>query len=345
MAKTKVVMAGFYGRGNCGDEALAQRLYEFLSERYKVMISLSRTGAHKDYAKWYPYKDAPVIERSGVGGVLSSDIKGIVVGGGGLHACTAAEHVLGVKSIGGKAIFAGSDMHDLLGSNGNGIFRHHLSLFDLISLRYPEAYPVLEGYGLKNLHLGSDWAVDLPTDNSGDFPKDDKRACITVRFFNEKYHDWHFRSKILGLISSVITAGYRPVFVPFSPEDESLCRLFDPTHSIETIVAWSNPRRVKELFACSGLVVSVGRLHPLIFAGPVGVPVVYVVPPITTNPHLVSIAKIRSQTEEWGIPICATVEALADRLAEGVAAVEAARIEVSMQRLAAMKERIVQVLD
>lgn len=39
-AKPQVVLSGFFGRGNCGDEALLQAQYEWLSPCYDIVISV-----------------------------------------------------------------------------------------------------------------------------------------------------------------------------------------------------------------------------------------------------------------------------------------------------------------
>ena len=52
--KPQVVLSGFFGRGNCGDEALLQTQYEWLSPHYDVVISVDERGAYDGFGTGIP---------------------------------------------------------------------------------------------------------------------------------------------------------------------------------------------------------------------------------------------------------------------------------------------------
>lgn len=307
---TRVALAGFFGRGNAGDEALLQCIYEALSPHHEIAIGASATASHAAFRSWYPYDGAKLFDDASIGAWLSLGAQATVIGGGGLHVGFAAHLALATRFAGGRTVLAGTDALDFLKrTEVERSVLDYLRGFDLVTLRFRAGVEALQRLGVDRVQLGADWAFGLRSASAPNERPAGDVCCVVVREWAAAALGRHFSFHLHLLMHGLWERGLVPLLVPFSPEDERVARRLTDLFDVPVLPLWWNPRAIKGLFAQSAMVVSVGRLHPLIFAAPHDVPVCYLAPPID-NAGPPVIGKITCVTEELGIAAFQTVEEL-----------------------------------
>lgn len=343
-----IIVSGFYGRGNCGDEALFQSIYETLSPDYDIVVAVDEFGALEGYRNWYPY-DRCEIRHHWDFDVFEEDreIVAVMIGGGGLAIGFAAHLVFEARARGIPAIISGVDLPalDMPGCDppdrvvvrGSGVVdraqqKAYLSGFAQVMVRSRKSYEICRKLEVPARH-GSDWAIRLTQDAAEDVLPDDRRVLVVLREFPLHLVPFDYVLAIETLIDGLNAQGWHPEFLPFCPEDARNTADLDLARLAPTQEHWWNPRRVKQLIAASGLVVSVGRLHPLIFAASVGIPAVSLVPPLALPSGRASIAKIDAVCADWGLDQFKTVEELLEATAVPIAGVSARKLATATARL------------
>ncbi|WP_398464751.1 hypothetical protein, partial [Tardiphaga sp.] len=61
-----LVVVGFYGRGNSGDEAILQCIFEAFQDLFEIRIAVDGHGAYGGFWDWYPYTQSQVIHQTNV---------------------------------------------------------------------------------------------------------------------------------------------------------------------------------------------------------------------------------------------------------------------------------------
>lgn len=310
-ARPKVVLSGFFGRGNCGDEALLQAQYEWLSPRYDVVISVDERGAHDGFWNWYPYDRCRIVHQANLAVLAESDVIGIHVGGGGLpHGFNAAQ-VVHARSLGKPAFLTGVDARPAPTAAAAAALRGYLGLFDLVSVRSAAAFETMSTLA-PGCQRGADWALALPTDGN---PGEARRAgaLVTVREFPLELISRRYLRDLAEVFGVLAEAYGRVTLLPFCPEDERFLDRLPPAARLPREIHWWNPRRMQRLIAEARLVVSLGRLHPLVFAANVGTPAVFA-EPLAHDPRWPSCGKARDLAHEHGWPLHETIGDLTARL-------------------------------
>ena len=142
-----------------------------------------------------------------------------------------------------------------------------------------------------------------------------------------------YREQIRRLLAALWAVGLVPVLLPFAPEDERLLEELGLGRLAPVERCWWNARRLKQLSARSGLTLSIGRLHPMIFAAPTGRPVMTVGRPTITAGRRAD-GKLRHMAADLGVD-------LHDTVAEAVLAIEAGQIRpADADKVAAAKARL-----
>ena len=290
-----------------------------------------------------PYRQARIIHQTNLSEPFNNPaIAGIIVGGGGLPLGFAANQVIAARSAGKKAAFVGTDLWPGRPGTASDVARavsHYLDLFDFVAVRHARSLDCPGARTFGRVVHGADWALRLPTDAAADISLDRRRALVTLREFAIGTVPHVYGTAVAAMIQAVRDCGYSPLMLPFCPEDQRfLAELgLDRLAPIES--CWWNPRRAKQWIAASGLLLSVGRLHPLVFAASAGTPAASVVPPLLMESRTGFLTKLEDMTAELGI---ATVEGVAGVAGFAAAPMPAqpARVRASNERLEAMIGRL-----
>lgn len=252
-----IVLGGFFGRSNCGDEAMLQCIFETFQNLYEIAIIVDGHGAQNGFWDLYPYNQAKIINRSNIDFYANNNVKLLHIGGGGLSLGYLADHVIYAKQFGIKCALTGIEQFsDDLDSYSH--CKSYLNLFDFFSYRN-RYYSGTNSCG--------DWASNLVTDESDEISSIPNRVVLVIREHLDKDNLKHlFIKKYTSIIHNIILAGYFPVLTPFSPEDKIWIDKLGLSDLYPTFLSYTNPRRMQQLFKHSSLVLSAGRYHPLIFA-------------------------------------------------------------------------------
>lgn len=271
-----LVLSGFFGRGNCGDEAILQAQYERFSPRFHLIISTDHQDAYDGFWNWYPYDRCRIIHTSNLNILQESGVVGLHVGGGGLpHGFNAAQ-VIHARSANKKVCLSGVDTPPTTGNRATHAMQAYYGLFDSISVRTQAAYEQMRAFS-PLCRQGSDWARALPTDGSSPPPRGN-RVLLVLRERPPEALPSGYCHEVERLIGHLSEQYSEVVLLPFCPEDERFLERIPATKDLPREIHWWNPRRVQYLIASAALVVSVGRLHPMIFSANVQTPAVFVEP-------------------------------------------------------------------
>ena len=306
-ARPSIVLAGFFGRGNCGDEALLQCIYESFADEYDVIVSVNEHGAHRGFWDWYPYSVARRTHQMD-GGIFARLPRcvGLVVGGGSLDLGFAANLALPARAAGAATVLAGVDGAYVTGKSPaqESVGQSYLALFDLVAFRTQTGERPPEGVmaaATARQIPGADWALRLEADRASDVVVDRKKAFVTLREFPIGMTPYAYIEGVGEIVRALRANGYAPTFLPFCPEDERFLSETGLDMAAPSERCWWNPRRMKQVIGSGGMMVSVSRLHPIIFAAGVGVDVVSMAPPGIDAPKQFGRAKILAMADQLGI--------------------------------------------
>lgn len=334
--KPVLMVAGFYGRGNSGDEALFHAIYEAFCDEYDIYVAVDEHGAFRGFWDWYPYNKCRVIHQTDLHAFSARrTIAGFMIGGGGLALGYAGNLVVSARMRRIPTFIAGVDLPELVQPTTDpeelskpmaariarrldvDFLRTYLGSFEHIMVRTERSMRVASEIDLP-VFLGGDWALRLIADTSPDETPNPKRAIIVLREFALEIIPFTYIQKIERLVSGLKEQGWEPVLLPFCPEDVRNAKNLGLDKLAPTWEHWWNPRRMKQVMNESGLVISVGRLHAVIFAAPaLDVPVVSLAPPLKLPSGKKSISKIDSLCADWEIEQFFDVEELLKAAAEG----------------------------
>lgn len=306
--KPLIGLMGFLGRGNVGDEAIFQCIYEAFRDQFDFVVAVDEHGAKSGWQDWYPYTEVDRISQGDVY-FFEKRLAALLVGGGGLGLGFGASQVIAACGAGTPTAFVGTEhthTHKVEPVTVKAS-RNFLALFDYVSLRSKISVDWAYEDGI-NVKYGADWALNLLTDNSADVTINRKRAAVVLREFPKEAASNDYISKTEKLLKGIRDQGYEPVLLPFSPEDERFSDETALSSLARQEVHWWNARRVQQIIASSGLLVSVGRLHPIIFAASVGTPCVQVKPPVTMPSKPQHFQKLKIMCAELRIPYNETID-------------------------------------
>lgn len=271
-----LVLSGFFGRGNCGDEALLQAQYERFSGRYDIVISVDERGACDGFWDRYPYDRCRIVHQANLSVLAEPEVIGIHVGGGGLpHGFNAAQ-VVHARSLGKPAFITGVDCQPTGTAAAAEAVRRYYELFDFVSVRSAAAWQAMSTL-VTACHHGTDWALGMPTAGP---PSANRRGTVALvlREFPIAWISTGYVVKVASLLDALARRHDRVVLLPFCPEDDRFLDHVPPAARLPRERHWWDPRRMQAAIAAAELVVSLGRLHPLVFAANVGTPAVFVEP-------------------------------------------------------------------
>ena len=354
-----LVVSGFFARGNCGDEALLQCVCEAMQADFDILISLDEHGAYQGYWDWYPYNVYPRTHQTNLGFLRwNKEYAGLLVGGGGLPYGFGANQAIHARAYQAATAIAGVDFSSMVtdprlsGKAQQDAFiaaiRQYAELFDFRALRTETAVKAAADCGLDYFH-GADWALKLPMDEDPSIDKNDRRVMVVLREVGLRFLGHGYVQEVTDLLSALEGRGFEPHFLPFAPEDERFLTQLGLDRRIPVVRTWWNPRRAKQWIASSGLTVSVGRLHPLVFAAPTGVRVCCVlagksnlVKKASTTSLETRNSKLANVCRELGISIFPAIEDAIAKL-DTIGPADPDKVAQSTARLDAMTERLRQL--
>jgi hypothetical protein len=257
--RRKIVLCGFFGRGNAGDEAFLHVQHALLSPHFDIAIAVEQAGAHRRFRKWYPYSNTEVWNFDEVNRVYDRDVLGINIGGGSLPFASHGHFLLSALDAGKKTLITGVDSSARADADATDIRPDIYSRLSYFSVRNKKSLKLLRAADIKVEH-GADWALGLQSDGSVSKQLD---IVITLRGFSKP--TLQHGSKVRALHKFFKSKGRRVTWVPFAPEDSlylKFCGIFGPS----VLHLWHDPRKALAAIERSNLTISVGRLHTLIFS-------------------------------------------------------------------------------
>lgn len=256
VTRRKIILCGFFGRGNAGDEAFVHAQHRLLSKEFDIVIALDKNAVRSDVHEWEPYRLGDVWSYDEFGRVFHDPtIHGVHVGGGSLPFGFAAQFTMTALDARKAVVISGVDAAINQRMPGKAFRQHFYSSIDLLAVRNSFHFRALRK--VKTAMLGADWALGLPVEPVG-APID---VAMIIRESTEANKD-HFAT-YGRLIKFFERQGRKVSFVPFSPEDDVMLDHMDIPQS-QREVHWHDPRTVLGRLASANLVVSLGRLHALI---------------------------------------------------------------------------------
>jgi hypothetical protein len=339
--KKKLIISGFFARGNAGDEALLQRIYETFSPKIDLVCTIDRTGAFDGFWDWYPYTKMELIHQGELARVLSDDIVGIHVGGGGLPlGFNAAQNSI-AHATRRPVVSTGIDdpLRMLVGHDvDEQVVKNYIESFSAFEVRTPASHEALKGLA-PSVGLGADWAFDLPADQTrGEIDFDG--ITVVVRELPRDALDRQRLAEYKAVFAALAARDIQVRLLPFCPEDERYLDWLQPSwrHTIER--HWWNPRRCKELIARSRGLISIGRLHPLIFAAESGTPALAIDIDTERFTHVGATSKIADHAREFSMPYYPSMGAFLADIADGAEIPMASKSQPEYaQRLTSMRRK------
>lgn len=304
-----LVVAGFLGRGNCGDEAIFQVIHETFAPTHDIVAAVDEHGAYQGFWDWYPYNRSRISHQGNLAVFQQHRrIAGLLVGGGGLPCGFGSGLVDAARASGVPTAFAGVDLNLSMPDGGlqrPAAVHDYLARFDFVGIRSAAAVSSLASTGIA-VHHGADWALRLPTDQGDDLSSAPRRVAVVLRELPLEQFSWDSVAALESLLEGLRKRGFEPFWLPFCPEDERFLGELALVRSAPVERCWWNARRMKQFIATSGALVSVGRLHPLIFAASTRTPVVSLaIDAVRTS---VEFPKLRGMSAELGIHEVDTVD-------------------------------------
>lgn len=297
--KKNLIVRGFFGRGNCGDEAILQTIYDLFSPYFNIVISTELNDANKEAMNvLHPYDKCEVINCEVRDRFNPKVTAGYLLGGGGLglglgwnQAFIAfrkdvktiqagvhleASFVKGEKgateSLGELAsiLECSGDKDKLYNMTVAGV----LSLFDYLALRNSQSMEFAEKLGIKALYR-PDWVFGMKKDTCEEVKQDKKRMLVTIREYPPQLQNYDSLKLWLDKINNYAEKlGMYVKYLPFCDKDAETTRKAGIKADDIIDGEYWNPRRVKQWIANSGLMVSMGRFHATVFAISEGTPII-----------------------------------------------------------------------
>jgi polysaccharide pyruvyl transferase WcaK-like protein len=295
--KKTIVVRGFFGRGNCGDEALLQTIYDLFHERYKIAISTELHDAHPVFRNMHPYDKCEIVNCENRIIFKRPDIAGFILGGGGLGLGLGWNQYFVAKRRGVPVIhigthvdasFVGEENGSTVGLDevdniqelpqGDGSLYNQavgafLKMADYYAVRNTQSLEYARKLGVEPKYY-PDIAFGLKKDRSPEVDVDKRRMIVTIREYPIIHQDIRKLKKWMEKLEDYATRlGMHIKVVPYCEADAWTTKQIGYEDKMIDGQFW-NPKRVKTLIANSGMQVTLGRFHAVVFAISEGIPVI-----------------------------------------------------------------------
>ena len=270
----RVVLCGYYGQGNGGDEALLATLLQFLPIGVEPLVLSGNPVETRDR---YGVMAVDRMDRSALWGALRSS-QALVWGGGSLmQDATSWASPLYYAGLMGAArqwglrrVAWAQGIGPLRRGWVKGIARSTFRACDGVTVRDRESAQLLKTWQVKGFELAPDpvWALaSVPVPEIAPGPK----VAVALRSHPSLTPD-RLEKLAVALDRFQSQTGALIVFVPFQPIADGaiaqrLAQHLGPNRS--RIVSYSDPRQLKGLFRQMNLTIGM-RLHALIMAAAEG---------------------------------------------------------------------------
>jgi polysaccharide pyruvyl transferase WcaK-like protein len=264
---SRIIINGFFGKGNCGDEAILQTWYDRLSYRFRIVASVDMdvSNFNRPPDEVDLYKKIDLIHNRRVDIFCREDISSYIIGGGGLGLGFGIEQLVHARLRKKKSFYLGTAAHDEFFEGDEDLLNINKSFFrsfEMISFRDKYSKEKLKkSFGIDSV-LYPDIAFGMSMEEI-EIKSDRKYITVTIRDngVNELDLIKKWMSKINYFADS---EGYDILFLPFDKTDENLMR------SLEMDIRYDNiywhPKKMKYIISKSEMVFSMGRFHPLVFS-------------------------------------------------------------------------------
>ncbi len=280
----KMLLAGYYGFGNLGDEAILEmtlkQIFEITDRKNITVLSGNKVTTSKRY-------NVSTIDRYNVLSILnalkSADV--LIFGGGSLLQDVTSKRSIYyylflirlAKLMKNKVVMLSQGIGPITCDKSIKAVRSTLSLVDYITVRDKHSKEFLESIGVdgRKIFLSTDPVINLRKDDSMDYEKQDiRKVCFSLR----NWKDSDVSAKIGKLAEKLIDDGIECHFIPFYHKED--LQLIDQVEKIlgDRAVYYRDRLSTGDAFdIIKTMDVMVGvRLHSLIFAAAANVPIVAV---------------------------------------------------------------------
>ena len=267
----RIIINGFFGKGNCGDEAILQTWHEKLSNRFRIVASMdSNVVEEKEWEDFDFYSEIDIIQNRRVDIFCREDIYAYIIGGGGLGLGFGVEQWLHTILRSKKRFYLGTIVHsEFFDENQDLIDINKLFFksFDMISVRDKKSKENLKEIFDTESSFYPDIATALSLEEEE--IKTNKRF-ITVTVRDNNVNDIISIKKWINKIKNyAIKNNFDIIYLPFDKTDEKLMESLSLDIKYEKIYWY--PKKAKYIISKSEMCFSIGRFHPIVFGLSTGV--------------------------------------------------------------------------
>ncbi len=261
----RIIINGFFGKGNCGDEAILQTWHEKLSNRFRIVASIdSDVVEQREYKNFDFYEKIDIIQNRRVDIFCREDIYAYIIGGGGLGLGFGVEQWLHTILRSKKRFYLGTIVHNEFFEKSQeliNINKLFFNSFDMISVRDRKSKENLKDV----FDIESNFYPDIATALSLEEEEiKTNKKFITVTIRDNDINDIISIEKWLDKIKKFATNNdFDIIYLPFDKTDERLMNSLSLDIKYEKIY-W-HPKKIKYIISKSEMVFSIGRFHPIVF--------------------------------------------------------------------------------
>jgi len=275
----RVVLAGYYGFGNLGDEVLLEVMLRWLRQ-FPGVAPCVLSGDPEHTRRHYGVR---AVARLGVGAFAKSFLgaKALVFGGGGiLQDATSRRSLLYytglirmAQALGVPVMMLGQGLGPL-SARGQSRVSEALRRVSYISVRDRQSFDMLRGWGVAKRHLGADLAFCLPTPPE---PEEGAKPLLGLALVPPPEAQ---REAVLQRVSNAVTEvceafELSPIFLAGNRRDLGFGVALSQRLPQLTVLPIGQDAPEKHLALLSGFNVIWGsRMHVLALAAVAGVPFV-----------------------------------------------------------------------
>lgn len=263
----KIVLTGFYGAGNSGDEAMLHNFVHKIKQRAPesiIFIGTDRIGTWQYPGIYY----MSALDRARL---KETDL--FIIGGGDLGVGFGWNLLPWAKKFENKCVMiSGGINNSWFHFSLDLIICPILNLFDKIYIRDEDSSKRLDKLKIKH-QLTTDMAFDL-IKNPISFKKLKKHISLCIRETEPKYEEQMLNFAV-NVLKKVVTDGFTVSILPFCEEDAIKCEKISQYFNNRVQLVYSqSPEEHKYVIANSNYLISLGRLHSLIYAADEVIPMI-----------------------------------------------------------------------